>query len=79
MTLNHFMQPKKKRPVLLKAALRRMRAIWLRGPQNRFDEKLARILECSLEHAESVRKSWVNMGFLAYDKRGLLMWRNGGF
>ena len=78
MSLNHFMQPKKKRPVLLKAALRRMRAIWLRGPQNRFDEKLASILNCSLTEAERIRESWVNMGFLQYDGRMLLCWRFGG-
>ena len=75
MTLNHYMQPKKKRPVLLKAALRRMRAIWLRGPQNRFDLKLAKILGYSIPDAEIVRESWVKMGFLAYDSRGLLTWR----
>ena len=79
MKLDHFSQPLEDKTVSLKAVLKRMRSIWLKGPVNRFDEKLARILECSLEHAESVRKSWVNMGFLAYDKRGLLMWRNGGF
>ena len=63
----------------LKSALRRMRSIWLSGAVSRFDVRLSEILDCSLEHAESVRKSWVNMGFLAYDKRGLLCWRNGGF
>ena len=78
MSLNHFMQPKKKRPVLLKAALRRMRAIWLRGPVDRFDLKLAKILGYSIPDAEIVRESWVKMGFLAYDERGLLCWRSGG-
>ena len=78
MTLNNYMQPKK-REVPLKAALRRMRSIWLSGPVSRFDVRLSEILDCSLEHAESVRKNWVNIGFLAYDKRGLLMWRTGGF
>ena len=77
MTLNHFIQPKK-REVSLKAALRRMRSLWDSGPVNRFDLKLARILECSVCEAAKVRESWLNMGFLAYDKRGLLCWRVGG-
>jgi hypothetical protein len=70
MTLNHFFKPKKQ--VSLKAALRRMRSMWLKGPVDRFDEKLSRILECSLEHAATVRESWLEMGFLCYDRRGLL-------
>ena len=78
MTLNNYMQPKK-REVPLKAALRRMRSVWLSGPVSRFDVRVSGILDCSLDYAEIVRKSWVNMGFLAYDKRGLLCWRNGGF
>lgn len=77
MSLNGFMQPRKK--VSLKSALRRMRSMWLSGPCGHFDEKLARILNCSLERAEEIRESWVSMGFLAYDKRGLLTWRTGGF
>jgi len=77
MSLNHYLQPKKKVP--LKAALRRMRSMWLRGPVNRFDQKLARILQVSLEEAATVRETWENLGFLLYDKRGLLCWRSGGF
>lgn len=76
MTLNHFLQPRKK--VSLKAALRRMRSMWLRGEVNRFDLKLSRILQVSLEEAAKVRESWLVMGFLAYDRRGLLCWRIGG-
>ena len=78
MTLNHFTQPKKKQ-VSSKAALRRMHSIWYEGTVSRFDEKLASILGCSLERAEQIRESWVNMGFLCFDKRGLLLWRTGGF
>ena len=77
MTLNHFTQPKK-REVSLKCALRRMRSLWLSGEANRFDEKLSRILDCSVSKAERIRESWLNMGFLGYDKRGLLVWRSGG-
>jgi len=77
MRLNHFIQPKKKVP--LKAALRRMRALWLKGEVSRFDEKLARILECSLGKAATVREEWETLGFLCYDQRGLLCWRVGGF
>ena len=78
MTLNHFIQPKKREPSL-KAALRRMRSLWLSGEQSRFDLKLSRVLGCSLDYAAKVRESWLNVGFLAYDRRGLLCWRNGGF
>jgi len=77
MTLNHFMQPKKKVP--LKAALRRMRSMWLRGPVNRFDLKLARILQVSIGEAMEIRKEWMDMDFLGYDHDGLLIWRTGGF
>ena len=77
MSLNHFIQPKKKVP--LKAALRRMRSMWLSGPCDHFDEKLARILNCSLEHAKEIREEWESMGFLGFDRRGLLCWRTGGF
>ena len=77
MTLNNFMQPKKKR-LSLKAAMRRMRSMWFKGDQSRFDEKLARILECSVEKAERIREKWVSFGFLGYDRRGLLTWRTGG-
>ena len=78
MSLNHYMQPKK-RKLSLKAAIKKMRSIWLRGPVEHFDEKLARILNCSLEHAEEIREEWVSMGFLGFDRRGLLTWRHGGF
>lgn len=71
------MQSKKKIPI--KAALRRMRALWLKGEVSRFDEKLAQVLDCSIEESEEIREEWVSMGFLAYDKRGLLTWRTGGF
>ena len=77
MSLNHFIQPKKKVP--LKAALRRMRGMWLSGPCDHFDKKLARVLDCSLSHAARIREEWENLGFLLYDKRGLLCWRSGGF
>jgi len=77
MSLNHYMQPKKKVP--LKAALRRMRSMWLSGPCDHFDEKLARVLECSIGKAATVRETWENLGFLAYDRRGLLTWKNRGF
>ena len=78
MTLNHYMQPKKKQ-VSLKSALRRMRQIWYRGPVDRFDERLASILDCDLKKAQHIRESWMLMGFLAYDQKMLLCWRNGGF
>ena len=78
MMLNNFIQPKKNQ-VSLKAALRRMRGIWFRGEVSRFDLKLTEILDCSLECAREIRESWVSLGFLAYDRRGLLCWRNGGF
>ena len=78
MTLNHFIQPKKREPSL-KAALRRMRQIWYRGPVNRFDERLASLLDCDLKKAQQIRESWMLMGFLVYDRKMLLCWRNGGF
>ena len=77
MTLNHYTQPKKKQ-VSLKSAMRKMRGIWLSGECSRFDEKLAGVLECSVEKAERIREIWVGMGFLCYDKRGLLTWHSGG-
>jgi len=77
MSLNHYLQPKKR--VSLKAALRRMRAMWLSGPCDHFDKKLARILQASLEEAAEIREEWLEMGFLCYDLRGLLTWRTGGF
>lgn len=77
MSLNHYLQPKNRVP--LKAALRRMRSMWLRGPVNRFDLKLARILDSDLEYAMDVRELWEDIGILAYDEHGLLTWRTGGF
>jgi hypothetical protein len=77
LTLNHFFEPKKRGS--LKAAFRRMRSIWLKGPVDHFDKKLAKILDSSLEHAATVSESWLNMGFLCYNKQGLLTWRTGGF
>ena len=77
MNLTQFNHSKK--TVNVKAALRRMRSIWLSGEQSRFDLKLSRILQVSLEDAAKVRESWENMGFLCYNKRGLLTWRIGGF
>ena len=79
MKLDHFSQPLEDKTVSLKTALKRMRSIWLKGPVNRFDDKLARILDCSLEEAAKIRSFWVDCGFIAFDKRGLLCWRNGGF
>ena len=76
MSLNHYLQPKKR--VSLKAALRRMRSMWLKGDYERFDKKLARILDCSLEYAAQVREEWESLGFLCYDRRGLLTWQTGG-
>ena len=65
--------------VSLKTALKRMRSLWYRGQVDRFDERLASILSCSLEEAERIRETWLSMGFLAYDQKMLLCWRNGGF
>ena len=78
MTLNGFIEIPKKQ-VSLKSALKRMRQIWDKGPVNRFDAKLSRILDVSLEQAEQIRESWVSLGFLGYTKNGLLKWRSGGF
>ena len=64
--------------VSLKTALKRMRSLWYRGPVDRFDERLASILSCSLEEAERIRETWLSMGFLAYDRKMLLCWRVGG-
>ena len=77
MNLTQFTSSKK--TVNVKSALRRMRALWYNGPVNRFDERLSSILDCSLEEAAEVRREWETLGFLAYDRRGLLCWRNGGF
>ncbi|MBA7485039.1 hypothetical protein ES707_20573 [subsurface metagenome] len=73
-----FASQKRKHQVSLKAALRRMRGLWLSGEQSRFDDKLARILNCSVEKAEEIREEWLSLGFLGYDCRGLLTWRAGG-
>ena len=78
MTLNNFIQTKKKRPVSLKGALRRMRSLWLKGEQPRFDAKLSRVLGCSIERAEQIRAYWITCDFLGFDSRGLLTWRTGG-
>ena len=75
MTLNGFIATPKKQ-VSLKSALKRMRQIWDKGPVNRFDAKLSRILDVSLERAAEVRQLWESLGFLCYDRRGLLTWRN---
>ena len=56
MTLNHFIQPKKREPSL-KAALRRMRSLWLSGEQSRFDLKLSRVIGCSLDYAAIIERS----------------------
>lgn len=50
MTLNHFFKPKNR--VSLKAALRRMRSMWLKGPVDHFDEKVF------LEAVEKLR-NWI--------------------
>ena len=78
MTLNDYIA-KKETKINLKSALRRMRQLWYRGPVNRFDERLASILDCDLKKAQQIRESWMLMGFLAYDRKMLLCWRNGGF
>lgn len=70
-------QPKKKR-VSLKAAIRIMRSKWYEGPMERFDLKLSRVLDCSLNYASEIREFLVDSGFLAFTKRGLLKWRTGG-
>jgi len=77
MSLNHFMQPKKCK-LSLKTAIKKMRSMWLSGPVERFDLKLSRVLDCSISKAATVRKEWENLGFLSYDRRGLLCWRSGG-
>ena len=79
MSLNHYTQPKKKRHVSLKAAIRIMCSKWDEGPRDRFDLKLSRVLDCSLKYASEIREFWVDSGFMAYDRRGLLKWRSGGF
>ena len=65
--------------VSLKTALKRMRSLWYRGPVDRFDDRLASILDCDLKKAQLIRESWMLMGFLAYDQKMLLCWRAGGF
>ena len=65
-----------KKTVSFKEALKRLRGLWLRGPVDRFDLKLSRVLDCNLDYAAKVRESWEIMGFLSYDRRGLLVWRN---
>ncbi len=79
MTLKNYCSAQKKKRPSLKSAMRRMRAMWFKGEQSRFDAKLSRILEVSLERAAEVRENWENLGFLCYNRRGLLCWRSGGF
>ncbi len=74
-----FASQKRKQQISLKGALRRMRGIWLKCKVSRFDSRLAKILDCNLERAAEVRETWENLGFLCYDRRGLLTWRLGGF
>ena len=78
MTLDNFITTKKKQ-LSLKSAIRIMRSKWYEGPMERFDLKLSRLLGCSLNYASEIREFWVDSGFLAYTKRGLLKWRSGGF
>ncbi|MBN2260474.1 MAG: hypothetical protein JW702_08005 [Clostridiales bacterium] len=75
MTLDNFFQPKKN-SLDLKSAIKRMRSVWLTGPVDRFDLKLSRILGCNLEKAAKIREMWVDCGFLGFNDRGLLVWRN---
>ncbi len=63
----------------MKAALRILRGRWFEGEVNRFDLKLSKILSCSLEYAREIRELWIDLGFLCYNRRGLLCWRSGGF
>ena len=79
MTLDSFSQPEQSNKVSLKEALRRMRAIFFKGTAARFDLKLSKILDCSLDRASRIRESWEILGFLVYTERGLLTWKNGGF
>jgi len=76
LTLNGFIK-RKPRKHNLKAAIKKMRSMWLSGPVERFDLKLSRVLDYSISKAATVRKEWENLGFLAYDKRGLLTWKGG--
>lgn len=77
MSLNNYLSPRTK--VSLKAAFRRMRSMWFEGIKENFDDKLARVLSCSLERAEEIREKWEDLGFLCYDRRGLLCWGSGVF
>ena len=79
MTLNNYCSTQKKKRRSLKAAIRIMRSKWYEGPKERFDFKLSRVLDCSLNYASEIREFWVDSGFMAYNRRGLLKWRNGGF
>jgi len=63
-----------KRKVSLKGALKTLRQRWTRGTYTDFDELLARTSGVSLEVAQKIRESWEDIGFLAYDKEGLLVW-----
>jgi len=82
MSLNDYISsavPVKKKQVPLKGALRKMRGLWFKGEQSRFDAKLVRVYGCSIEKAEQIREEWICMGFLGYNRRGLLKWRTRSF
>lgn len=74
MNLTQFF-PSQKPRVSLKTAFKKMRASWLSGTIERFDLKLAKILECSLDEARKVRNEWLALDFVYFDERGLITWR----
>lgn len=74
-TLNSFLPVKTPR-VNKKEALKLIRSKWLRGEVQRFDVKLGKIMKTSIEKARVIREEWQSLGFLQYDKSGLLIWND---
>lgn len=75
LTLTAFL-PKQPQRINKKEALEIMRSKWLRGDVSRFDVKLGLIMKTSAEKARLVRLEWQDLGFLEYDKSGLLIWND---
>jgi len=66
-----------KKTFLMKGVLKTLRQRWRKGTYTSFDELLSEIAQVNLEAAQKIRETWESLDFLAYDKKGFIVWYGG--
>lgn len=58
----------------MRTLLELLRSQWFRGTVDCFDRLVSKTVLVDVVTASKLRDRWIDLGFLAYDERGMLVW-----